>query len=302
MIHAGNASQISDGASAVLIMTAGTGRRAGSDPDRALPQRRRRRRRPAADAHRRRSRPRRRCSSAPGWRSPTSARSRSTRRSRPCRWRGWPSSGADQARLNPLGGAIAVGHPLGASRHAADDAHAAPHARQGHPLRPADDVRGRRHGERDDRRAGGLRPRLRVLLARGADCCRAASAPRPWRACGAGQLAHECVVTPRVLSRPIGPCASRYASCGGWARGGSGCGSGRCAFRLIPRSRVSSAGVRIAAALLPLLGPGGPAVRVSLPTKIVVTLIWWSPLVVPSPSFALVLPGHGHHLEVESNV
>ena len=57
------------------------------------------------------------------------------------------------ARLNPLGGAIAVGHPLGASGHGADDATDPPHARPRHPLRAADHVRGWRHGERDDRRA-----------------------------------------------------------------------------------------------------------------------------------------------------
>ena len=48
-------------------------------------------------------------------RSTTSARSRSTRRSRPCRWPGWPSSAPTPKALNPNGGAIALGHPLGGS-------------------------------------------------------------------------------------------------------------------------------------------------------------------------------------------
>ena len=61
-------------------------------------------------------------------------------------------TGADPARLNPRGGAIALGHPLGASgaRIMTTMLH---HMRQnGDPLRPADDVRGRRNGERHDRR------------------------------------------------------------------------------------------------------------------------------------------------------
>ena len=61
-------------------------------------------------------------------------------------------TGADPARLNPRGGAIALGHPLGASgaRIMTTMLH---HMRQnGHPLRAADHVRGRRNGERHDRR------------------------------------------------------------------------------------------------------------------------------------------------------
>ena len=33
----------------------------------------------------------------------------------PCRWPGCARPGPTQSRLNPLGGAIALGHPLGAS-------------------------------------------------------------------------------------------------------------------------------------------------------------------------------------------
>ena len=59
-------------------------------------------------------------------------------------------------KVNVNGGAIALGHPLGCSGsrllgHAAQRARA-----HGRPLRPADDVRGRRHGQRDDHRTPGL--------------------------------------------------------------------------------------------------------------------------------------------------
>ena len=61
--------------------------------------------------------------------------------------------GADEKALNPLGGAIALGHPLGGSgaRLATTLVH---HMRDhGHPVRPADHVRGRRPGQRDRPRA-----------------------------------------------------------------------------------------------------------------------------------------------------
>ena len=61
--------------------------------------------------------------------------------------------GADPKTLNALGGAIAIGHPLGAQRRPAHDQPGAPHAHRGHPLRPADDVRGRRPGQRHHPRA-----------------------------------------------------------------------------------------------------------------------------------------------------
>ncbi len=66
----------------------------------------------------------------------------------------------DMAKVNVNGGAIALGHPLGALGRAAHD-HAAQRARaHRRPLRPADDVRGRRHGQRHDHRAH-LDPRAR---------------------------------------------------------------------------------------------------------------------------------------------
>ena len=63
------------------------------------------------------------------------------------------ATGADPERLNVNGGAIALGHPLGASgtKLMTTLVHALQQQRQA--LRPADDVRRRRHGQRDDRRA-----------------------------------------------------------------------------------------------------------------------------------------------------
>ena len=60
---------------------------------------------------------------------------------------------ADHAKVNPSGGAIALGHPLGATgrqalRHHAE--HVGAHRRS---LRSADDVRGRRHRQRHHHRA-----------------------------------------------------------------------------------------------------------------------------------------------------
>ena len=63
------------------------------------------------------------------------------------------TTGADPARLNVNGGAIALGHPLGGSgtKLMTTLVHALQAAQQA--LRPADHVRRRRHGQRDDRRA-----------------------------------------------------------------------------------------------------------------------------------------------------
>ena len=60
--------------------------------------------------------------------------------------------GADPERLNVNGGAIALGHPLGASgaKLMATLVHAL--QARGQALRPADDVRRRRRRQRDDRR------------------------------------------------------------------------------------------------------------------------------------------------------
>ncbi len=75
-------------------------------------------------------------------------------------------TGADLDKVNVNGGAIAIGHPLGASgARIADDARERDGAER-RPLRPADYVRGGRPGQRDDPRGGvaravrvGLQPR-----------------------------------------------------------------------------------------------------------------------------------------------
>ena len=63
------------------------------------------------------------------------------------------ATGADPARLNVNGGAIALGHPLGGSgtKLMTTLVHALKQNEQA--LRPADHVRRRRHGQCDDRRA-----------------------------------------------------------------------------------------------------------------------------------------------------
>ena len=69
----------------------------------------------------------------------------------------------EHEQINVNGGAIALGHPLGCHRRAPDD-HAAERARAHRwPLRPPDDVRGRRPGQRHDHRASLIRePRCRT--------------------------------------------------------------------------------------------------------------------------------------------
>ena len=67
---------------------------------------------------------------------------------------------ADPEKVNPNGGAIALGHPLGATGAKLFATMLNELERTGRPLRPADDVRGRRHRERDDHRAA-LTPALR---------------------------------------------------------------------------------------------------------------------------------------------
>ena len=62
-------------------------------------------------------------------------------------------TGADPKVLNANGGAIALGHPLGGSGARLMTTLMLPHARQRHPLRPADHVRGRRPGQRHHARA-----------------------------------------------------------------------------------------------------------------------------------------------------
>ena len=65
-------------------------------------------------------------------------------------------TGAPLARTNVNGGAIALGHPLGATGARLLTTPAARARAHRGPVRPADDVRGRRPGERDDHRADRL--------------------------------------------------------------------------------------------------------------------------------------------------
>ena len=115
VITAGNSSQISDGAAALLMTTSEIAPRTGPHPDRAGAHRRAGRRRPGHHADRADPGHPEGAGPQPGCRSTRSARSRSTRRSRRCRWPGWPSWAPTRKRLNPNGGAIALGHPLGGS-------------------------------------------------------------------------------------------------------------------------------------------------------------------------------------------
>ena len=108
------------------------------------------------------------------------------------------TTGADPARLNVNGGAIALGHPLGGSRHQADDdpgqrAEAAQQA-----LRPADHVRRRRHGQRHDRRAA-VRKTRRIAEWRVAN--REATAPL-----------HALALSPVVMRLCYSPLASPFGN------------------------------------------------------------------------------------------
>ena len=59
------------------------------------------------------------------------------------------------SKVNVNGGAIALGHPLGCSGARLMTTLLNELERTRRPLRPADDVRGRRHGQRHDHRAAG---------------------------------------------------------------------------------------------------------------------------------------------------
>ena len=66
--------------------------------------------------------------------------------------------GADLDKVNVNGGAIALGHPLGASGAKLMATLLNELERTQRPLRPPDHVRGRRHGQRHHHRAPGLTP------------------------------------------------------------------------------------------------------------------------------------------------
>ena len=152
VIHAGNSSQISDGAAALLVTTPEKARRARPHPDRPLPLRRGRRRQPGADAT-----------------GPIPATQKLLKRSGvaideigvfevneafapvPLAW--LAETGADRPGSTP-----SAARSRSATRSAPpgrpDDPDDQPHARPRSALRPADDVRGRRHRQRDAARAG----------------------------------------------------------------------------------------------------------------------------------------------------
>ena len=114
VIHAGNSSQISDGAAALMVMTAENAVTARPDPAGALPRGRGHRRRSGADADR--PDPGDREGAAQGGRGLDEVGVFEVNEAFapvPLAW--LAETGADEAKLNPLGGAIALGHPLGAS-------------------------------------------------------------------------------------------------------------------------------------------------------------------------------------------
>ena len=115
VIHAGNSSQISDGAAALLVMTAENALATRADAAGALPCRRGHRRRSGADADRARSRPPRRCCTRPASSIDEVGVFEVNEAFAPVPLAWLAETGADEAKLNPLGGAIALGHPLGAS-------------------------------------------------------------------------------------------------------------------------------------------------------------------------------------------
>ena len=117
-----------------------------------------------------------------------STSSRSTRRSRRSCWRGRRSTTPTWSKVNVNGGAIALGHPLGCSGARLMTTLLNELERTRRPLRPPDDVRGRRHGQRHDHRAaldlgrGRVRGRCRARPSRhGArrSCASRSASPSP---------------------------------------------------------------------------------------------------------------------------
>ena len=123
VIHAGNSSQISDGAAALLVMTSGPRPRAGPDPDRPVPQRRGGRGRPGAHADRPDPGHREAAEASPACRLDEIGVFEVNEAFAPVPLAWLAETGADPELLNPLGGAIALGHPLGASGAMPDDPH-----------------------------------------------------------------------------------------------------------------------------------------------------------------------------------
>ncbi len=152
-VTAGNASGINDGAAAVVLMTAEEAEKRGLTPLARIVSWAHGRRRSGDHGHRARSRPRARRWRRPAGRSTTSTSSRPTR---PSRRRPAPSTrtwAGTRQIVNVNGGAIAIGHPIGASgaRVLITLLHEmqTPRRQEG----PRHAVHRRRHGHRHVRRA-----------------------------------------------------------------------------------------------------------------------------------------------------
>ena len=114
-IHAGNSSQISDGSAALLMMTSEKARRARPDPARPGAHRRPRRERPGDHAHRPDSRDQEGSARRSGLTVDEIGVFEVNEAFAPVPLAWLAEIGADPAKLNPNGGAIALGHPLGGS-------------------------------------------------------------------------------------------------------------------------------------------------------------------------------------------
>ena len=94
-------------------------------------------------------------------------------------------TGASLEKTNPNGGAIALGHPLGATGSLLMTKLLHELERTGGTVRPADHVRGRRPGKRHDHRAR-LRHRRQALAGPGERRGGVPRAPRPFAFSGGG--------------------------------------------------------------------------------------------------------------------
>ena len=127
-------------------------RSSGLTPDGPDPHRGAGRRRPGHDAHRAHPGDAQGAATGPACRSRTSARSRSTRPSPRSRWPGWPRPAPTRSRSTRTAGRSRSGTRSAASGARLMTTLVAPPARHRDDVRPADHVRGRRSGQRDDPR------------------------------------------------------------------------------------------------------------------------------------------------------
>ena len=256
-ITAGNSSQITDGAAAVLLTSAERAAELGPAAPGPHPHARRRGRRPAATCSPPSSPPPARCSAGPACRIDDIDLFEVNEAFASVVLAWAQELGADLDRVNVNGGAIALGHPLGASRRPPHH-HPAQRARAARrPLRPAGHVRGRRPGQRHDHRAPRLmEPSMEVngavALVTGANrglgrgFARACSTPA--RQVYAG--ARDPVDDPRTTGvEPVAPRHHRSLDDRGRGRGGVRRRHRRREQRgHLDRTRVCSAGARRRAA------------------------------------------------------